>query len=79
MIDQPTFCRLELLTENGWQVAHHGINLLHPDKYPERLAKNGKTGRVVIIETGEIINAGLTSCPYCDAPHAGPQDGTCLI
>lgn len=53
----PTFCRLELWSakKQEWTVAHAGVNLLHPNRYPERLAANGKVGRVIVLDTGEII------------------------
>lgn len=54
-IEKPQFCRLEYLNQHGWWVGHSGINLLHPERYVERLAANGKVGRVVVIETGEIF------------------------
>lgn len=73
----PQFCRLEYLTSEGWSVGHHGVNLLYPHRYPERLAANGKVGRVVIVETGEIINSPLaTACTICDQEHT---DGACLL
>jgi hypothetical protein len=45
----PTLCRLEYLTPNGWTVGHHGVNLLHPERYVERLAERGKFGRVTVL------------------------------
>lgn len=41
----PTLCRLEYLTRSGWVVGHASTNLLHPERYVERLEANGKVGR----------------------------------
>lgn len=76
----PTFCKLEYLTPDGWVVGHSGINLIHPRRYVERLAKNGKIGRIIVPDTGEIIQMVETSiCPVCDQEHAAPFDGSCLL
>lgn len=48
-------CRLEYLTPNGWWVGHSCINLVNPARYVERLAARGKFGRVILLDTGEII------------------------
>lgn len=77
----PTFVKLEYLTPKGWWGNTH-VNLLHPHKYPIRLAANGKVGRVTIIETGEVIHGPLEPppCPHCDEQHL-PLDveGSCLL
>jgi hypothetical protein len=54
----PTFCKLEYLTTNGWVVGHAGVNLLHPQRYIERLAARGKVGRVTIVDTGVVLYGG---------------------
>jgi hypothetical protein len=53
----PTFCRLELWNpaKTDWSVAHAGIALLHPERYVARLAAKGKTARVILVDTGEVI------------------------
>lgn len=45
----PVLCRLEYLTPDGWKVGHAGINLLHPERYVERLAERGKFGRATVL------------------------------
>lgn len=76
----PTFCRLEYLTPNGWEVGHHGINLLYPARYVERLIDKGKVGRVIIVDTGEVITAPSAppACSICGDQHTG-RDGSCLL
>lgn len=76
----PTFCRLEYLGPDGWTVGHEGVNLLYPERYPERLASNGKVGRVIIVDTGEVINSPLAPppCGLCGDVHSGPE-GMCLV
>lgn len=76
----PTFCRLEYLGPEGWNVGHKGLNLLYPEKYPQRLAANGKVGRVIIVDTGEIIDSPLAPppCDMCGEEHSG-LSGSCLI
>lgn len=72
-----TLCRLERLTSTGWQVAHHGIDLLHPARYVERLADNGVTARVILLDTGEVITHGdAIMCGICGQGHS---DGSCLL
>ena len=44
-------CRLEYERPDGtWALGHAGVALLHPEKYPERLAKKGKRGRVTVLD-----------------------------
>lgn len=54
-IPVPTHCRLECLEDGEWRVWHHRIALLHPRRYVERLGAKGKVGRVILLDTGEII------------------------
>ena len=85
----PTFCRLEMWQKDGWYVVNAGINLLYPHRYPERLAANGKVGRVIIVDTGEIIQLeekpeqyiarSRQVCDLCGETHKPPFDGSCLI
>ena len=49
-IETPTLCRLEYLTRKGWVVGHASINLLHPEKYVERLEAHGKIGRCTVLD-----------------------------
>lgn len=46
----PELCRLEYFDGEQWVVGHAGIALLHPERYVERLAANGKQGRVSILD-----------------------------
>lgn len=75
-----TFCKLEFLGPDGWEVGHHGVNLIHPERYPERLAANGKVGRVIIVDTGEIISGPLEPdpCSVCGNQHTGIE-GSCIL
>lgn len=84
----PTFVRLEEWSprKKEWVVMHNGINLLHPDKYVERYANNGKTARAIDVETGEIFGPAADpepsaepladDCVLCGEPH---DHGMCLI
>lgn len=45
-----TLCRLEYLTRKGWVMGHAGINLLHPERYVERLTDRGKFGRCTVLD-----------------------------
>lgn len=59
-MDHPTFVRLEYwhhLTQS-WEVGHHGINLMDPAKYVDKLAKNGTMARAVDPDTGDIVYGG---------------------
>lgn len=49
-IPVPTLCRLEYLTRKGWVVGHSAINLLHPERYVERLEAHGKIGRCTVLD-----------------------------
>lgn len=59
MIPVPTLVRLEYLTPGGWVVGHAGVNLLHPERYVERLAERKKFGRAIELDdmlqpTGQV-------------------------
>jgi hypothetical protein len=76
------FCKLEYLTAEGWVVGHHGVNLLHPERYVERLTARGKFARCTIKETGEVFetpNAPDPSemCTICSSTEH--PSGCCLI
>lgn len=85
------FCKLEYWdpSTGDWTIGHRGVNLLHPRGYAERLAKNGKVGRVTVYaresayEVEEVIQIldtpAVASCNFCDETHPGPYDGSCLI
>lgn len=79
--DHPAFVRLEYWDpkRQHWKVGHAGISLLHPRRYVERLAVKGKVGRVIIVDTGEVLEADLPPCPHCEEPHPEPHNGTCLL
>lgn len=47
-IPKPTLCRLEYLTPQGW-VTSATVNLLHPERYVERLLEHRKFGRVTVL------------------------------
>jgi len=58
-IPVPTLCRLEYLTPHGWAVGHAAVNLLHPQRYVERLWARGKAGRATELDdrlqpTGQV-------------------------
>lgn len=53
-IPVPQLCQLEYLSRKGW-VDNGKVNLLHPERYVERLTIAGKVGRVVVVSTGEIF------------------------
>lgn len=88
-IPAPTFCRLETWDGGAWTLRHEGINLLYPRRYVERLAANGKVGRVIIVDSGEIIQledkpevyhaSSRQDCPVCGDVHYAPFDGSCLL
>jgi len=69
-LEHPTLCRLEYLTRKGWVVGHAAMNLLHPERYPERLAANGKIGRVTVLDD-TLQPTGTT---YESPLHADPED-----
>lgn len=46
----PYLVRLEYLTPEGWEVGHHGIALLDPGAYVERLRKRKKYGRAIELD-----------------------------
>jgi len=46
----PTLCRIEYLTPDGWKVGHAGMNLLHPERYVERLPDRNKFGRATELD-----------------------------
>lgn len=78
----PTFTRLEYWdpATGAWTLGHAGINLLHPDRYVQRLASNGKLGRATAVDTGEVWGPTVTRCAYCATDHpATPQPGMCLL
>lgn len=58
----PTLCQLEYLTPGGWVVGHHGIALLEPLRYVERLAKNGKFGRAIELDP-DLKPTGVVHAP----------------
>jgi hypothetical protein len=59
-IPVPTLCRLEYLTRKGWVTGHAMLNLLHPERYPERLAANGKVGRVTVLDEATLQPTSTT-------------------
>lgn len=67
-----------------WVVGHAGVGLLHPERYSQRLAANGKVGRAIVVETGEVFQSVATpepqpTCLFCDERHPEPHDGGCLL
>lgn len=86
MSNEGTVTRLELWDARlgDWTVAHAGVPLLHPERYSERLAANGKVARAIVVETGEVFQSCETpakapTCEYCGERHAEPHDGACLL
>jgi len=82
----PTLVRLEYLTPEGWAIGAKSVNLLHPERYVERLAARGKIGRVTELDdqlqpTGQVWGgeSALPSCVFCSHRHPEPYDGSCLI
>jgi hypothetical protein len=82
----PTMCRLDYWSpaQGDWYTGHVHHALLYPARYVDRLAANGKVGRVLLLDTGEIIQKeptpkALPVCPYCTDRHAAPHDGMCLL
>ena len=68
MIPVPTLCRLEYLTREGWVVGHAAFNLLHPERYVERLEERGKVGRCTVLgddlqPTDEVYVASVIPDP----------------
>lgn len=47
----PVLCRLDYYTPRGWVTHTAAVNLLFPERYPQRLEERGKYGRAV--ELGE--------------------------
>lgn len=81
-----TLCRLEQWNakRGEWSVIHAGINLLHPERYSQRLAANGKVARCIETDTGIIHQAvpdpePLPVCPYCGDRHSEVDHGMCLL
>jgi len=66
----PTLCRIEYLTRKGWVVGAASVNLLNPERYPERLAANGKIGRVTVLD--EVLQP--TGETYESPLHTDPED-----
>lgn len=84
--DGSAFVRLEYWdpAAQEWVHGHAGIRLLHPRRYVERLAANGKVGRVTDLDTGEIFQlaeppTAPVPCAFCGERHGEPRDGSCLI
>lgn len=80
--DVPAFVRLEVWsdTKKDWVVQHAGINLLHPQKYAERYAKNGKVVRAVEVESGKVYQAKVIAqieCEFCQTVEC--DGGSCLL
>lgn len=76
------FCKLEYLTPNGWKVGSAGVNLLHPERYVERLTANGKFARCTILDTGQVFESPnvpdpSTMCQICTSTEH--QSGVCLL
>ncbi len=66
----PTFVRLEEWDGEAWQTRMEGVNLMYPEKYPERLAAHGKVARAVALLTGEVFAAD--DAPPGPGPSVGP-------
>lgn len=49
-LPQPTLCRVEYWTDNGWFRAHHGMNFLDPDDYVKGLSAMGITARLTELD-----------------------------
>jgi hypothetical protein len=88
----PTLCRLEYWDGEQWVCGAAAESLLYPARYVDRLAGNGRVGRVTLLDTGEVIQKGdpasgpvdpvlarLRYCPWCCERHPFPHDGMCLI
>jgi len=79
--DVPAFVRLEAWSESKkeWVVQHAGINLLHPQRYAERYAANGKVVRAVDIESGKVYKAKTIAavCEFCQSVEC--DGGSCLL
>ena len=91
----PVLCRLEYWDGEEWVLGHHATNLLFPRRYIKRLAANGKVGRVTLLESGVLLQDGEAErgkvdpvlarlrkrfpCTWCEAEHALPHDGMCLL
>ena len=93
-IPKPTLVRLEIWTSKGWLIREAAVSLLHPERYPERLAASGKIGRVTVLDdrlqpTGKVwgptedpTNAPpLPDCSVCLGTlcDEGDLDGMCLM
>lgn len=56
-MDQPAFVRIEYwngMTQD-WEVGHHGIRLVNPAAYVQKLAQRDIIARAVDRETNEIV------------------------
>lgn len=72
--------RVEYLGANGWWTGHKGLDLKDPVTYAQKVTRDRVPCRVIDTDTGEILwEPTLAACPYCDDPHAGPFDGSCLL
>lgn len=84
-MSEPIVCKLERWNPvaKEWRVHHKGVGLLYPSRWCERLAANGKVGRLTILETGEVIQilkpSEASFCPMCEENHGAPFDGMCLL
>jgi hypothetical protein len=57
MVAKPYFVRMEYWNAStaSWGVGHHGINLMDPALYVQKLGKNGTVARAIDLDTGETV------------------------
>jgi hypothetical protein len=67
----PQLCQLEYLSRKGW-TDNGKVNLLHPERYVERLTAAGKVGRVVVVSTGEVFQPDRIPDPSTLVPTETP-------
>lgn len=90
-IPTPTLVRLEYLTRDGWVVGHKAMNLLHPERFVQRLLDRGKFGRATALDeelqpTGQVWQSDVdvdperltktdTAIPALSCIHCSQQHG----
>lgn len=76
-VAKPTLCRLEYLTPDGW-VTSGDVNLLHPERYVERLLVTKKFGRVTVLDARLRPTGKVYEPPHLPDPATLVPSGTVI-